>query len=157
MINERRAYINNQITSNSDATGITIEVDSILGEDKLDEYKEEVKVIDKYKSNIKSDKKKTYYSMPFNVYIKLLLFLLLRSMQLESLLKMLCSQIHIHLIIPLIHQIVLIFLESRAQLQTAKWMTPYTIAISNIYVIQPSREEKCQVDFFTRTGQSIGI
>lgn len=55
LINERRAYINNQITSNSDATGITIEVDSILGEDKLDEYKEEVKVIDKYKSNIKSD------------------------------------------------------------------------------------------------------
>ena len=44
LINERRAYINNQITSNSDATGITIEVDSILGEDKLDEYKEEVKV-----------------------------------------------------------------------------------------------------------------
>lgn len=55
LINERRTYVNNQITSNSEITGIAIEADSILGEDKLDDYKEEVKIIEKYKNNIKLD------------------------------------------------------------------------------------------------------
>ena len=53
LINERRAYVNNQVTSNADVTGITLDYISVLGEDKLDEYKEEVKIIDKYKNNIR--------------------------------------------------------------------------------------------------------
>ncbi len=53
LINERRAYVNNQVTSNADVTGITLDYVSVLGEDKLDEYKEEVKIIDKYKNNIR--------------------------------------------------------------------------------------------------------
>ncbi len=55
LINERRAYINNQISNNEEVTGISFEVGSILGEDKLEEYKEQVKVIDKYKNNIKME------------------------------------------------------------------------------------------------------
>ena len=55
LINERRAYVNNQISNNEEVTGISFEVGSILGEDKLEEYKEQVKVIDKYKNNIKME------------------------------------------------------------------------------------------------------
>lgn len=55
LINERRAYVNNQITNNQEVTGIGFEVSDILGEDKLDEYKEQVKVIEKYKNNVKLD------------------------------------------------------------------------------------------------------
>lgn len=53
LINERRVYINNQITNNEELTGISIAHEPILGEDRLDEYKEQVKIIDKYKNNIK--------------------------------------------------------------------------------------------------------
>ena len=53
LINERRVYVNNQISSNEELTGIRIDADRILGEDRLDEYKTNLKIIDKYKSNIK--------------------------------------------------------------------------------------------------------
>ena len=53
LVNERRVYVNNQITNNKELTGIDIEVESILGEDKLEEYKSRVKIIEKYKSNLK--------------------------------------------------------------------------------------------------------
>ena len=53
LINERRVYVNNQITSNQELTGITLEANSILGEDKLEEYKSNVKIIDRYKNNIR--------------------------------------------------------------------------------------------------------
>lgn len=56
LINERRTYINNQITNNLDLTGMSIEPIKILGIDKLDEYKEQVKIIEKYKNNIKEDR-----------------------------------------------------------------------------------------------------
>ena len=36
-------------------TGINIDITSILGEEKLEEYKEEVKIIDRYKNNIKEE------------------------------------------------------------------------------------------------------
>lgn len=55
LINERRVYVNNQITNNKELTGITIECSSILGEEKLDEYKSQVKIIDKYKNNIRAE------------------------------------------------------------------------------------------------------
>ena len=55
LINERRAYVNNQITNNKEVTGIDFEVSEILGEDRLDEYKEQVKIIEKYKNNVKLD------------------------------------------------------------------------------------------------------
>ena len=53
LINERRTYVNNQIISNKELTGIGLDVGTILGEDKLDEYKAKVKIIDKYKNNIR--------------------------------------------------------------------------------------------------------
>lgn len=53
LINERKTYINNQISSNRELTGLVPNVPSVLGEDRLDEYKEEIRVIDKYKKNIK--------------------------------------------------------------------------------------------------------
>ncbi|MBQ6495514.1 MAG: hypothetical protein IJI49_05900 [Bacilli bacterium] len=55
LINERRTYINNQINNNYEVTGISFASGSILGEDKLDSFKERVKIIDKYKNNIKQD------------------------------------------------------------------------------------------------------
>lgn len=55
LINERRAYVNNQIANNREVTGIDFEVSDILGEDRVDEYKEQVKIIEKYKNNIKLD------------------------------------------------------------------------------------------------------
>ena len=55
LINERRTYINNQIINNRELTGINIDITSILGEEKLEEYKEEVKIIDRYKNNIKEE------------------------------------------------------------------------------------------------------
>lgn len=55
LINERRTYINNQITNNVEVTGISFDVGDVLGEDKIDDYKAQVKVIDKYKNNIKLD------------------------------------------------------------------------------------------------------
>lgn len=53
LINERKAYVNNQITSNKELTGVGIEVKPILGEDKLESYKQQVKIIERYKNNIK--------------------------------------------------------------------------------------------------------
>ena len=53
LINERRTYVNNQIINNRELTGINLETEMLLGEDKLEEYKEQVKVIDRYKNNIK--------------------------------------------------------------------------------------------------------
>ena len=53
LINERIAYINNQLTSNKELTGISFETNSVLGEDKLDEYKTNVKIIERYKNNIR--------------------------------------------------------------------------------------------------------
>ena len=55
LINERRTYVNNQIANNYEKTGISFDASEILGEDKLDEYKEKVKIIDKYRNNIKLD------------------------------------------------------------------------------------------------------
>ena len=52
LINERKTYINNQITSNKELTGLIPEYSGVLGEEKLDEYKEEIEIIDKYKKNI---------------------------------------------------------------------------------------------------------
>lgn len=53
LINERRAYVNNQVVSNKELTGIGIDVQTILGEEKLEEYKQQVKIIERYKNNIK--------------------------------------------------------------------------------------------------------
>ena len=53
LINERRVYINNQIISNKELTGLGLDVGIILGEDKLEEYKAQVKIIDKYKNNMR--------------------------------------------------------------------------------------------------------
>ncbi len=53
LINERRTYINNMIASNKELTGIELEMTDLMGEDKVEEYKNQVKVIDRYKSNIK--------------------------------------------------------------------------------------------------------
>lgn len=56
LINERRAYINNQVTSNLELTGISLDSIGILGLDKIEEYKEQVKIIEKYQNNIKQDR-----------------------------------------------------------------------------------------------------
>ena len=53
LINERKAYVNNQIAGNKELTGIGIEMETILGEDKLETYKQQVKIIERYKNNIK--------------------------------------------------------------------------------------------------------
>ena len=53
LINERRTYINNQIINNRELTGISLDPGMILGEEKIEDYKEQVKVIDRYKNNIK--------------------------------------------------------------------------------------------------------
>lgn len=53
LINERRVYVNNQITNNRELTGMDVEFKEILGEEELEEYKSQVKIIDKYKNNIK--------------------------------------------------------------------------------------------------------
>ncbi len=53
LVNERRAYVNNQVVSNKELTGIGIEVETILGENNLEEYKQQVKIIERYKNNIK--------------------------------------------------------------------------------------------------------
>lgn len=55
LINERRVYVNNQVMNNRELTGITINSGSILGEECLDDYKEQVKIIDKYKNNIRME------------------------------------------------------------------------------------------------------
>lgn len=55
LINERKTYVTNQIDNNYENTGISFTVDDVLGEDKLDEYKEQVKIIERYKNNIKLD------------------------------------------------------------------------------------------------------
>lgn len=54
LINERKAYINNQIQSNREITALDIETQPILGEDKIEEYKNKVKVIEKYNLNLKT-------------------------------------------------------------------------------------------------------
>ena len=46
LINERKAYINNQIQSNREVTALDIEMPSILGEDQMDEFKKKVKIIE---------------------------------------------------------------------------------------------------------------
>lgn len=53
LVNERRTYVNNQVMSNKELTGDYVETESILGEDKLEEYKAQVKIIDKYKNNLR--------------------------------------------------------------------------------------------------------
>ena len=53
LISERRAYINNQVTSNEETTSMSIETGRILGEDKLEDYKRNVKIIERYKNNIR--------------------------------------------------------------------------------------------------------
>jgi len=53
LINERRAYINNQINSNREITKLSITPKQVLGEDKIEEYKNRVKIIEKYNSNLK--------------------------------------------------------------------------------------------------------
>ena len=53
LVSERRAYVNNQVINNRELTGIEIDTGVLLGEDELDNYKEQVKVIDRYKNNIK--------------------------------------------------------------------------------------------------------
>ena len=55
LINERRAYINNQIISNQELTSMTLEIPKILGEDKLEDHKRNVKIIDRYKNNIRME------------------------------------------------------------------------------------------------------
>ena len=55
LINERRTYVNNQINRNYEVTGISFTPDVIMGEENLEEYKEQVKIIEKYKNNIKLD------------------------------------------------------------------------------------------------------
>ena len=53
LINERKAYINNQLTSNQELTGMTFDIEPIMGEDLLESYKENVKIIDRYKNNLR--------------------------------------------------------------------------------------------------------
>ena len=53
LINERKTFINNQISSNEELTGITFDYPEVLGEEELDNYKNQVKNIEKYKNNIK--------------------------------------------------------------------------------------------------------
>jgi len=55
LINERRVYVNNQIINNKELTGITLSGESVLGEEKLEEYKSQVKIIDKYKNNVRME------------------------------------------------------------------------------------------------------
>ena len=52
LVNERRTYINNQVNSNEELTGLTPKSSPVLGEDKIEEYKEKIKIIDTYKKNI---------------------------------------------------------------------------------------------------------
>ena len=70
LINERRAYVNNQITNNFELTGIDIPIEEILGEDQLEEYKSQVKIIDKYKNNIKLESVLTEELKSLDVSIK---------------------------------------------------------------------------------------
>lgn len=53
LINERRTYINNQIINNKELTGQNLDTGIILGEEQLEEYKSRVKIIEKYKNNVK--------------------------------------------------------------------------------------------------------
>ena len=55
LINERKAYITNQVTSNEELTGIAVEIEPVLGEEKLEEYKDNVKKIDRYKNNVQQE------------------------------------------------------------------------------------------------------
>ena len=55
LVNERRVYVNNQIINNKELTGINIDSGIILGEDRLDEYKAQVKIIEKYKNNVRME------------------------------------------------------------------------------------------------------
>ena len=55
LINERRAYINNQITSHQELTGIVINTYSVPGEENLEKYKENIKIIERYKTNIRME------------------------------------------------------------------------------------------------------
>ena len=54
LINERKVYINNQIQSNREITALDIEYTPILGEDKIEDYKNKVKIIEKYNNNLKT-------------------------------------------------------------------------------------------------------
>lgn len=55
LINDRKTYIENQINNNYEVTGIRFDAPSILGEDVLEKLKERVKLIEKYKNNIRLD------------------------------------------------------------------------------------------------------
>lgn len=53
LINERRVYVNNQMINNKDLTGLSFDTGIILGEEKLEDYKSQLKIIDKYKNNMR--------------------------------------------------------------------------------------------------------
>ena len=55
LINERKTYINNQVSANEELTGLTPTFTNVLGEEKIDEYKEKIKIIDAYKKNINTN------------------------------------------------------------------------------------------------------
>lgn len=55
LISERRLYVNNQISSNMDLTGMSLANPPIMGEDKLDEFKSRVRLIERYKNNIREE------------------------------------------------------------------------------------------------------
>ena len=56
LINERIVYVNNQLTSNEELTGVSVDTLSVLGENKLDEYKSNLKIIERYQNNIKLER-----------------------------------------------------------------------------------------------------
>ncbi len=53
LIEERMTYVSNQITTNKELTGINISTGITYGEEHLDNYKKQVRMIEKYKNNIK--------------------------------------------------------------------------------------------------------
>ncbi len=53
LINERRTYVDNQISNNYEITGNSFDAGVVLGEDRIDEFKEQLKVIEKYQNNIR--------------------------------------------------------------------------------------------------------
>lgn len=74
LIEDRIKYINEKRQKHKDVTGTLIEIPKVLGEDKLADYKNKIKIINKYKQNIKlkkelnkeisvlEEKEKTYLS-----------------------------------------------------------------------------------------------
>ena len=54
LINERKTYISNTIETNREKTNLDINNIEVLGEDNLEEYKNKLRIIDKYNSNVKN-------------------------------------------------------------------------------------------------------